>query len=276
MAARSTLVTALGQILEEVLDTAAPDKVDARFLAGVHQHLVHQDQRRQAVFLRLFYQFPQQGFGRRRLAFLVPAFGVDHAQPFRAGQLEGQHAPRVAQGARLPVRRAHVLDAPFGVDLVEAQGHGEGARQIGADMAPELPDRRHVGQRLRVAEQMVERDQGVGLAAAVGELQLPYRLVAPPSEASGDVLHQFPKRMGGVGEREERLRILIGRAAARPQGHFVQVGGKLRQRERTAAQLVLQADDLMPRPEPGLRRHRSLLTREELRGLQAAAGPSRR
>ena len=266
----------LGQILEEVLDAAAPDRVDARLLAGVHQHLVHQDQRRQAAFLRLFDQLPQQGFGRRRFALLVPAVGVDHAQPFRAGQLEGQHAPRVAQGALLPVRRAHVFDAPFGVDLVEAQGHREGARQIGADMAPELPDRRQVGQRLWVSEQVVERDQRVGLAAAIGQLQLADRLVAPPVEAKGHVLHQFPQRVRRVGEREERLRVFVDRPAPLPQGHFVQVGGELRQRERAAAQLVFQADDLMPGLDPVLRHRRERLTREGIRGLRAVAGPYRR
>ena len=150
------------------------------------------------------------------------------------------------QGARRPVRRAHPFDAPLHVDLVEAEGGGERAWQGAADVLAELPHGREVGQRLGVPEQVVEGDQGVGLAAAVGQFELPYRLVALPREPSGDVLHQLAQGVGRIGEGEELLRLLVHRATALPEGHLVQVGGEFRERQRTGTQLFLEADDTGP------------------------------
>ena len=219
----------LGQGLEEVLDAVAPYRIDPRLLAGVHQHFVHQDERREPLRLRRFEELHEEGFGRRGLALFVPALAVDCAQPLRARELERQHAPGVAERARPAPRRAHALDAPLHVDLVEAERRDERARQAGADVLAELPHRGEVGQRLRVPEQVVEGDQGMGLAAAVGQLELPYRLVALPRQPPGDVPRELPQRVGRVGEREELLRLLVDRAAALPERHLVQIGGELRE-----------------------------------------------
>ena len=74
----------------------------------------------------------------------------------------------MAQGAGLPAGAAHPLDAPLGVDLVEAEGGRERLRQVGPDMLAELAHRRPVGQPGGVAEQMVQRDQRMRFAAAIG------------------------------------------------------------------------------------------------------------
>ena len=95
----------LGQVLEEILDAVAPYRIEPRLLAGVHQYFVHQDERREPLLLRHFEELHQEGLGRWRLALLVPAPSVDRAQPFRARELEGQHAPGVAERAR-PAPRA--------------------------------------------------------------------------------------------------------------------------------------------------------------------------
>ena len=239
----------LGQGLEEVLDAVAPHRIDPRLLAGVHQHFVHQDQRRESLRLRLFEKLHEERLGRRGLAFLVPALAVDCAQPLRARELERQHTPGVAERARSALRCAHALDAPLHVGLVEAERRDERARQAGADVLAELPHRGEIGQRLRVPEQVVEGDQGMGLAAAVSQLELPHRLVALPRQPPGDVPRELPQRVGRVGEREELLRLLVDRAAALPESHLVEIGSELREGKLAGAELFLEADD----PMPGLR-----------------------
>ena len=236
----------LRQVLEEVGDAIAPHGVGAGLLAGVHQHFVDQDQRGQPALLRPLDQLHQERFGRRRLALLVAAVGVHRAQPVRAGELVRQHAPRVAQRAGRAVRGAHPVDAPLHVDLVEAERHRKRGRQGGADVLPELPHRRQVRQPRRIAEQVVERDQGVGLAAAVGQFELPHRLVALPREPAGDVLHQLPQRVGRIGEGEEPRRVFVDGALPARQRHLVQVGGELGQRQLPRPQFFLQPHDFMP------------------------------
>ena len=86
----------LRQILKEVDDPVAPDRVGARLLAGVHQHLVHQNQGRQAACLRAFEQRDQERLGRWRVPFLGLTGTVDGSQPVRTAELEGEHAPGVA------------------------------------------------------------------------------------------------------------------------------------------------------------------------------------
>ena len=209
------------------------------------------------MLLRPFEQLDQQRLGGRRLAFGVVALAVNGAQSLRAGELERQHAPRMAQRARFTVWPAHALDAALGVDLVEAQGDRERRRQLGADVLAKLPHRRHVRQRRRFPEQVVEGDQRVGLAAAVGQLQLPHRLVTAPGKPPGNVLHQLPQGMGRVGQREEFLGVFVDPAAALRQRHLVQVGRKLRQRQLAAAQLILEPHHFMPRPQPAILPHHS-------------------
>ena len=217
----------LGEVLKEIHQALPPNGRHAGLLPGVHQHFVHQNQRRQPLPGGDFQQLGQQRLGRRRLPLLVPALRVDGPQPIGASQLKGQHAPGMAQGAHLPIRATHILNALLHIDLVEAKRGDERFGQRHADMLPKLPHRRHIRQIRRLPEQVVQGDERVRLAAAVGELQLPHRLVAFPGKPHGDVLDQFPQRMGGIGEGEELRRVFVNRPLAAGQGDFVKVGGEL-------------------------------------------------
>jgi len=91
----------------------------------------------------------------------------------------------MAQCADLAVRPTHPLDAPLDIDLVEAECDRERAREIGADVLPEFAHRRQIRQCRRVAEEVVEGDEGMGLATAVGELQFRTALsLCPASRAA--------------------------------------------------------------------------------------------
>ena len=236
----------LRQVLEEVDDAPAPDGIEACLLAGIHQHFVHQDEGGQAAAARYLQQRGQQRLRGRRLALLVEPAGVQRAQPVRPRELEREHAPRMAQRAGLPVRPAHPLDAPLRVDLVEAERGRERPRQLRADVLPELPHRRQVRQPGRVAEQVVEGDQRVRLPAAVGQLELPHRLVAPPRQPRRHVAHQLAQRVRGIRQGEELRRILVHWPPPLRLHHLVQVGRELGQRQFTRPQLVLQVDDFVP------------------------------
>jgi hypothetical protein len=88
-------------------------------------------------------------------------------------------------------------------------------------------------------------DEGVGLAAAVGHLELQHRLAAlacqPPQYVAGQRLHAE----GGVGAVEEHGRLAIDRPR-RAGAHAVQVGGELVQGEAALAHVVAQNAELMP------------------------------
>ena len=178
-------------MLKEIHDSRLPFGIEPDLLAGIHQHLVRQHQRRQPALGRNTQQLRQQRFRRRRLALRIFAIGVNGTQAVAARELIRQHAPRMAQSARLAIRRFDVLDAFLDVDLVEAQRGHERLRQIAAYMLAELAHRGHVRQRGGIAEQVIERDECMCLAAAIGELQLPHGLVALPAQSNSDILHQF-------------------------------------------------------------------------------------
>ena len=123
----------LTEILEEVDQPAAPRLVHGDLAAREHQHLVDQHQRRQPLVLGPRQQIDQQGLGRRRLALLVPALGVQPPDPVRPGNLEGEHAPRMLQPAQLAPRPAH-LHPLLDVQLVEGERGDARRRQGGADV----------------------------------------------------------------------------------------------------------------------------------------------
>ena len=134
-------------------------------------------------------------------------------------------------------------------------------------MLAKLPHRRQVRQRRRIAEQVVERDQRVRLAAAVGQFELAHRLVAVPGQPPGDVLHQFAQRVRRIGERKELLGVFVDRTPALRLRDLVQVSSELRERQLPAAQFPLQPHHLMPRLEPLLLRHHLITS---LRGTKIA------
>ena len=233
----------LVQVLEEVADAVAPDRIQPSLLASVHQHFVHQNQRAHAVAAGNFEQLGEERLGRRRLSFFVLVVRVDGAQSVGACKLKSQHAPRMLEGAPLAVRCAHVFDALLGVDLVEAQRGDERLRQVLAHVLAERRHRRRVRQRTGVAEEVVQRDQRVGLAAAVGEFQLPDRPVGLAGEAKCHVLDQLAERRRREGEVEELGRVLVDGTLSPRQRDLVKIGGELGQRELAAAEFVLEADE---------------------------------
>ena len=93
---------------------------------------------------------------------------------------------------------------------------------------------------------MPERDERVRLAAAVVDGQLAVRLVAVPGQAKGHVPDQFAQIEGRIGEGKELSRLLVYRSVPLLHHHVVQVGGKHRQRQLAALQIVAQLHDLMP------------------------------
>lgn len=99
-------------------------------------------------------------------------------------------------------------------------------------MVDELAYRRQVRQRVRVVHEMVKGDQGVGLAPAVSQLELPHRLVAPPGQAQDYLAAELAQVVGGIGQGEEFPRVTV--YLARPaHHHLVEVGGEDGQREVT-------------------------------------------
>ena len=114
-------------------------------------------------------------------------------------------------------------------------------------MLAELAHRRNVRQGGGVLEQVVERNERMRLAAAVGEFQLPHGLVALATEPNGNVFRQLAERVGGIGEREELGRIFVDGALAAGEGDFVEVGGKLGKGELAGFELGLEGDEVVPR-----------------------------
>ena len=134
----------LGEGLEEVHDPIAPHRTHPGLLAGVHQYLVDQDEGGEAARSGLLDELHEKRLGGRCLALLGQSLGVKRTKPIRSGELEGQHAPGVAQRAGVAVRPVYPLDAPLDIDLVEAECDGERAREIAADVLPEFAHRRQI------------------------------------------------------------------------------------------------------------------------------------
>ena len=129
-----------------------------RFQTGIHQYFVNQDQGRATKLLRAFQQLHQQGLGRRRIALLIFVVWMEQAESLRAGELEGQNAPRMQKSAGFATGSADIFQAPFHIDLVEAQRDDMRTREVATDMFPKLPDGRKIRQRIRIPEQVVESD----------------------------------------------------------------------------------------------------------------------
>ena len=136
----------------------------------------------------------------------------------------------------------------------------------------------------------MKRDQGVGLAASVGHLELADGLGALTGQARGDVLRELAQRVRGIGEGEELGGVLVDRGRYHRIGHdadalqavllesavglgddFVEVCGEFGQGELAGAELVLEADDLVPR---GVGRHGKLAVGAEVGLVEQCAAPS--
>ena len=182
----------------------------------------------------------------------------------------------MAQRPPLAARPANVLDPPLHVDLVEAERRDEGARELPSDRLAELPHRRQVGKRRRIAEEVVEHDQGVGLPPAVGQFELPHRLVALPIESMRHVLDQLPERVRRKRQREELRRVLVHGPRPRSLRDFVQVGGELREGEFPGLQLLPEPHHLPPGRRPIRFGQGSLPRAYKFRGSVPAPAPETR
>ena len=244
----------LAQILKEVEQPAAPRLVHRDLAAREHQHLVDQHQRRQPRDLGPGQQIDQQRLGGRRLALLVPSLGVQRPDPGRAGDLESEHAPGMLQPAQLALRPAY-LHPLLDVQLVEGERRDPGRRQRRADIGLELLHRGQARQRRRIVREMAQRHQRVGLAAAVGQLELPHRLRVPARETQHDVPRELAQRERRIGEREKPGGVLVYRPRASLHHHVVQVGGEVGQRQLAGAHVLAQFHDAVPGGPGELLRH---------------------
>ena len=86
----------------------------------------------------------------------------------------------------------------------------------------------------------------MGLAAAVGQFQLPHRLVVLAGQPQHHVPRQFAQVVGRVGQGEKLARVFVQRALAALHQHFVEIGGELVERQFAGAQVVAQGDDVVP------------------------------
>lgn len=153
----------------------------------VHQDLVDQDECRQALLGGQGQQVHQKGLGRGAVPLGVEAVRVQELEAIRSGNLKCEYAPRVLQSADLSLGTTY-LHAFLGVQLVEGQDRYLRARRRPADVLQELLDGGQVGQPGGVEDQVIEGDQRMRLAAAVGELKLPDCLVDLARQAGDDVL----------------------------------------------------------------------------------------
>ena len=93
---------------------------------------------------------------------------------------------------------------------------------------------------------MPQRYQRVGLAAAVGQFELPHRLRVSSRETQHDVPGELAQREGRVGQGEEPGGILVYRPRAPLHHHVVQVGGEVGQRQLAGAHVLAQLHDAVP------------------------------
>ena len=99
--------------------------------------------------------------------------------------------------------------------------------------------------------QVVQRDQGVGLAPTEVGLQLDHRVAALARQAPGRAGQQIAQSLGYVGAGVERVRVLVlGLSAARCDQR--QVGRVFGLLEAPGGHVGVGRDDVAPRGEPGL------------------------
>ena len=173
-------------------------------LAGEGHHLVQQNQAR-CRLAKDRDQLFRAGVG-------AGAFrSGDGLNRLPAAQPPGQIAP---QGAELaPILCVHRL----GDTLVGAYEHRAPGAGQGFD-AGSGEDRRHAFQLFRAIAgrrpgEVIERQHGVGFAAAEIGLKADHRLAAAPAQTLDHGLQHLPQPFGGVGDAEERRRIAVFLAA---------------------------------------------------------------
>ena len=217
--------------LKEVLKPVHPRPVLGGLRAGVHHHLVEQDQRRASIGLLLaFDHLDQERLRGSGVAFLCGVVAVQDPESVGACKLEGEDVPRVPQRTGLAAGCAHVRDSLLHVDLVEAERRGRGFGEFHVGVLSEFANGLEVREAVRIAKEMMQGDERVRLAATVGHLQLADRLVALSRQPRGHVPGQIAEREGGIRQGEELLGVFVQGAPSGPACHLVEVGGELGQR----------------------------------------------
>ena len=214
----------LGQLLDEgdeVVEGPGHEAVGPVELLGVGHQLVHQHQGASAGVEHLL-----QGLRARRD---VPTVGVAHelvdiTVPAAHGQLVGDFAPDGVHGHPGQVGR------PLGLGRVKRGAHDHGHVHLGNGLRPgRLQGGPHVGNvphELGAAQEVVEGQHAVGLAAAEGSLQLDHGLAVEPGHPLERLDEQALHALGHVGPPEELHGVAVLQGPLAP-GHLGQVGREL-------------------------------------------------
>jgi hypothetical protein len=115
-----------------------------------------------------------------------------------------------------------------------------------ADGLDEFVNGGKVGQVVRVLHQMVEGDERVRLAAAIGQLELAHGLVVLVRQAQGHVAHQVAQVVRGEGQAKETFRFLVDRLLAALHQDLVKVRREHRERQVAGLQVFPKLDHFVP------------------------------
>lgn len=193
----------LGEVLKEVLEPLSPNPMERDLLVGVHQHLIQEQEARLGTLSsRKGEKFLKKVLGGCTFPLLITSFRMQETQALRFRDLPGEHAPGLPQPAARSIGR-HDFHAFLHVQLVEGEHGNARLRQGDTRVLLELPDGRQIGQAGRVAHQVVQRDERVRLAAAVGQLQLAYGLVGLAGQTEENLLDEFAQVVCRVRQAEE-------------------------------------------------------------------------
>ena len=169
--------------------------------------------------------------------------GVDAGKGRLTPELPGQLAPQRAHHGAVGLD-----DRVAGRDLVAHQHHAaDGRQRLGVGL---LHDRIDAGQLAGcdTGEEVIERQHGVGLAAAEVGLELHHRIAAAAGETPHRAHQHGFQALGEVGAAEELDRVAI---LVRPfaQVHLPEVGGELSLLVAAAGHVAMGRHHLAPRLE---------------------------
>ena len=226
-----------GQRLQErqvAVVAAAAQELAGLELADVGDQLVHQhharrvgrEQRREHVLARR----GAGGVGR-----------LDGRERFLAAELPGELAPQGADAGRAVLPG---LSGGVGVAVEDRDPRLRHVEQPG--LVEQGRDAGEVAQGAAAGGEVVDGEQGVGLAAAEGGLQLDHRLAARAVQALRHLDEQQAHALGDEGALEEGGGVLV--LARRLAGaHGGDVGGELRLQEGAFEHVGMGNGDLSPR-----------------------------
>jgi hypothetical protein len=119
----------------------------------------------------------------------------------------------------------------FNVQFIKAESCHTAFRWPLADVLYKLRHSRKVWQFVRIMDEVPKGDQRMGLASAVGKLELSNGLVILASQPQDNVPHEVAKVICRKCEGEEFFWVLVDRALAALHQNFIEVGGEQVQRQ---------------------------------------------